>query len=70
MVKQVKNPTTVALVAAEVRVQSLARRRGLKDLVLLQLRHGSQMWLRFSSWPKNFHMPWVQTLRKKKTVLA
>ena len=30
----------------------------VRDLAL------SLLWHRFSSWPANFHMPWVQTKRK------
>ena len=25
-----------------------------------------QLWLRFDPWPRNFHMPWMQPLKKKK----
>ena len=61
MAQWVKNLTTATQVTAELRVQSLAWHSGLKDLVLQQL------WLRFISlWPGNFHMPWVQPLKKKK----
>ena len=42
----VKNLTAVAWVAAEARVQSLARHSGLKDTALLQLQ------LRFDLWPR------------------
>ena len=38
---------------------SLAWRSGLKRLVLWQL------WLRFSPWPRNFHMLWVKLLNKE-----
>ena len=38
----------------------------VKDLALLQLWHKLQLWFRFSPWPRNFHMPWVQPLKKKK----
>ena len=34
----------------------------IKDLALLQL------WLGFSPWPRNFHMPWVWPKKKKKSV--
>ena len=40
--------------------------QGLKDLALPQLRLG------FNPWPRNFHKPWVQSLKKKigeKTIL-
>ena len=53
VVQWVKNLTTVAPITAEVRVQSLAQHGGLKDLVLLQL------WLGFDLWPRNFHILWV-----------
>ena len=45
MVQWVKNMT-----AAEVWVQFLAQRSGLKDLVLPQLRLG------FNPWPRSLHM--------------
>ena len=48
----IKNLTAAAQVAVEV-VSSQTQQGGLKDLALLQL------WLRFSPWPGNFHMPWV-----------
>ena len=48
VVQQVKNLTTVAQVAEEAQVQSVAWRRGLKDLALLQLWYRSQQQLRFS----------------------
>ena len=44
----------------EARVWSLAWHSGLKDQVLPQL------WLGFSIWPGNFHIQWVQPLKKKK----
>ena len=31
-----------------------------KDLAELELWHRPRMWLGFSPWPRNFHMPWVQ----------
>ena len=44
----IRNPTVVvAWVAAEVQVPSPAKHSGLKDSVLLQLCHMSQLWLRF-----------------------
>ena len=60
MVQWVKNLTAVARVAVEVWVQSLTQCSGLKDPMLLKLWHGLQLWLRFNSWPENFHMPQVQ----------
>ena len=66
MVQQVKNLTAMAQVAVEAQVQSLARCSGLKDLTLPQLWCWSQLWLRFSLWPGNFHMPRAQPKKKKK----
>ena len=60
MAQWVKKPTAVAHVIVEVWVQSLAQGSGLKDLALLHLQ------LRFSPWPRNFHMLQVQPLKKKK----
>ena len=43
----------------------------VKDLVLPYLWVGrSQLWLRFNSWPRNFHMPWVWSWKKKSVVLS
>ena len=50
MAQWVKNPTAVALVAAEAWIQSLAWCKGLKDLMLQQLWHSVQLQLRFSPW--------------------
>ena len=36
-----------------------------KDLMLPQLWHRSQMWLRFSSWPGNFHKTQVRRKKEK-----
>ena len=38
----------------------------IKDLMLPQRWHGSQLQLRFYPWPKNFHMLWVWLKKKKK----
>ena len=55
----VKNPTSVAQVIVEAWVWSLAQYSGLKDLMLPQLQHRLlQLWIRFSPWPGNIHMPW------------
>ena len=62
----VKNLTAAAQAAAEARVRSLAQHSQLRDLALPQLQKRLQLWLRFSPWPKNFHMPWVQLFKKKK----
>ena len=47
---------------------------GLKDPLVLQLWwHRWQLWLGFSSWPRNFHMPWIQqttTTTTTKTALG
>ena len=66
MAQWVKNLTAVARVDAEVPVQSLAREGGLKNLVLPQLSCRLQLWLRFSPWPRNFHMLWAQPKQKRK----
>ena len=43
---------------------------GLKNLVLLQLRHRSQLGLGFNPWPRNFHTPWGwQKKKKKKSII-
>ena len=55
--KEKKESDCGDLVATKVQVQSLVWYNGLKDLVLLQ--RSSQLWLRFSPWPGNFHMPQV-----------
>ena len=60
MVQWVKDPSAVAWVAAEGRVQSLAQHSGLKDLMLLQLRCRLQLWVGFNPWSGNLGMPWVQ----------
>ena len=62
MAQWVKNPTAAALVTAEAWVQSLAHCRGLKDPVL---SHGLQLKLGFNPWPRDFHMPGMQTLKGK-----
>ena len=67
MVQRVKNPTAVARLAVEVWVQSPAWCRELKDPALLQLWHRSQLRLRFSPWPGNFHMLWEQPFKNKQT---
>ena len=66
VMKWVKNPTAVAQVTGEVQVQSLALRSRLKDLVLLLLQYRALLWLGFDLWLRNFQMPWVQPLKKKK----
>ena len=38
----------------------------VKDLVLLQLWYRSQLQLRFSPWPGNFHMPQAWPFKKIK----
>ena len=54
----VKNPSAAAQVAVKVQVRSPSP-TGLKDLALPQLWCRLQLWLGFSLWPRNFHMPWV-----------
>ena len=66
MAEWVKDLTSVAWVAAKVQVQSSAWLSELKDLLLPCLQCRSQMHLRFHPWPKNFYMPWVWPLKKKK----
>ena len=65
MAQWVKNLTTVVQVTVEVWVQSLAWCNGWKDPRFLHLQCRSQLWLRFNSWLRNFHMPWVWLLRRK-----
>ena len=60
MEQRVKNLTAASQVAVEPWVQSLAWHSGLKDLVLLQLRP------ELNPWARNFHMPGVWPLKKKK----
>ena len=45
-----------------------SRMQLVKELVFLQLWCRSQLWLRFSPWPGNFHMPqmWLGKKKKKK----
>ena len=62
--QQVKNLTAAALVTAEVQVPSLAWSSGLKDLALLQWWCRLQLQLRFSLWPRNFHMSLVAPKKK------
>ena len=38
----------------------------VKDLVLVQLWHRSQLWLGFNPWPANFHMLQVRLEKKNK----
>ena len=66
MAQLVENPTATAQVSLKVQVQSQARGSGLKDQVLLQLQHRLQLWFRFDPRLGNFHMPWIQPLKKKK----
>ena len=58
MIQWVKNPTAMAQITAEAQVQHPAQLSGLKDLVLPQLQHRSQLRLGFNPWPGYFHMPW------------
>ena len=61
----VKNLTAAAWVAVEAQVRPPAQHSGLKDPALLHLWHRSQMWLRFSSWPRNFCLLQVRPLKQK-----
>ena len=62
MAQWVKNPTAAAWVAEEMQL----RFQWVKGSCLLQLRQRLQLWFRFSSWPGNFHMPWVWSFKKNK----
>ena len=53
MEQWVKNRTRVAQVSVEAQVRSLAQCRRLKMWPLL--------WLRFSLWPENLHVPQLRT---------
>ena len=64
----VKNQTAAAQITVEAWVESLLPEYGLKDPELLQLWHSSQLCLGFSPWPGNFHMPWMQPLKKEKKI--
>lgn len=50
----------VKILTATAWVWPLAWHGGLKELTLPPLRNRSQLRLRFSPWPRNFHTPWVQ----------
>ena len=65
MAQWVNDPT----VSVEMPVWSPVQHSGWKDTVLLQLWHRSQLWLGFSPWPGNFHMPLGQLKKKKNQVL-
>ena len=64
----VKNPTAVVQVAEEAQAQSPSWCSGLKDQALPQLWYRTQLYLGFNPWPRNFHTPRVQSLKKKKEV--
>ena len=64
MAQWVKNPTAGAWVAVEAQVQSLTQGSALKDLALPSLPGRLQWQLGFSPWPRNFHMPQMQPLKK------
>ena len=38
-----------------------------KDLALSLQWFGSVLWYRFDPWLENFHVPWVQPKKKKKS---
>ena len=63
----VKNVTAAARVTMEATIQSPSQGSGLKDLMLLQMRHRSKLGLRFKPCPGNFHMPWVWPLNREET---
>ena len=42
----------------------------VKDPVLVQLCHRSQLWFRLDPWPGNFHMPWVSLEKKNRNVFT
>ena len=62
MAQWVKNLTAVPLVPKESRIGARAQRSGFKNQVLLQPGHRFQLWLGFSPWPRNFHVPRVHLL--------
>ena len=64
MAQWVRNPTAVAQAAVEMRVPSPTPHDGLKEPVLPQLWHRSQLWLRFTPWPRNYHMLLVSHKKK------
>ena len=45
---------------------TLTRHSVLKDPTQPQLKHGSQLWLGFNSWPRNFHILCAILKKKKK----
>ena len=55
----VKKPTSAAQDTVEAWVPSPALCSGLEDSLLPQLWHRWQLRLRFSPWPRNFHMLWA-----------
>ena len=65
MAQWVINLTAAVQVAAKGQILSLVQHSGLRDLVLLQLRCGLQLWLRFDARPGSFHMPGCGHLKKK-----
>ena len=40
--------------------------QGVRDLVLSLQWLESLLWHGFDSWPRNFHIPWVQPKKKRK----
>ena len=64
VVQGVKNLTATLQVTVEAWVWSPAQHLEIKDLVLLQL------WFWFYAWPRNFHMPRVWPLKKKKKTVS
>ena len=66
VVRWVKNLIEVALFTVKARAWSQVQCRRLEDPVLPSLWSRSQLWLRFSPWPRNFHMSSVWSFKKKK----
>ena len=66
MAQWAKNPTVVAQVDAEIRVQSRAQHSGLKDPALLQPWSRSQLLLGFNPWSGTSICCGCGHLKKKK----
>ena len=68
VVQQVKNLTAVAQIATEVWVQSPAWCSELKDLMMLQLQHKSQLLLGFNPWPGESPYAMGVAIKKKEFI--
>ena len=69
MAQWVKNPacsSSAAWVAAEAWGLIPGLALWVEELALPHLWCRLQLWVRFSPWPGNFHMPQAQPLKKKK----